>query len=108
MPSPSCALRGRFGRKSKQGVSSGQSRRPCPTAPDTFCLHWLDLRSAIGNQEVPRGLTRRNHHSAKFQSGISSGNEIRIFYIRNALSITYRMFLEARVGIEPTNKGFAD
>ena len=57
----------------------------------------MDPRCALRNQEVRRGVTRRNHHSAKFRSGISSGNEIHIFCISNLLSIDYRLTLEARV-----------
>ena len=64
--------------------------------------------SAERNQEVRRSLARESGRSIKSRSGISSGNEILEFYISPSLSMIHVESLEVRVGIEPTNKGFAD
>ena len=66
------------------------------------------LRGVARNQEVRRGLARESGHLLKSGSGISSGNEILEFYISLIISINYVEQVEALVGIEPTNKGFAD
>ena len=67
----------------------------------------LAFEVRLGTKKSSAVSPARARTCLKSRSGISSGNGIPEFYISLGSSIIYVESLEARVGIEPTNKGFA-
>lgn len=88
--------------------SASASHRGTTTYPEHHSQNGeLGLESAGKNQAVRRSLSRESGHLPEFQSDNSRDHEVYDFHISLMLSSSYVKFMEARVGIEPANRGFA-
>ena len=82
-------------------ASAGTQVLVCKPAPPSPAI-------LARNREVQRGLGLEEGRFLDFRSGISSDNRILYSSISTDNAIGYRNIMEARVGIEPTNKRLTD